>query len=156
MHPKQFALIGGALMLILGVVAFVPAFNTAPADAGLPLLNLETSYGLFLNAIPMNVINKIVLIAFGITGIWAANRPLTNLPASINWSRWVFAVMGVGTILGLFYQTNTVGGYWPLFGGDVALHAVGAIFGAYFGFVLPARAAKELSQRFPDSQRRAS
>jgi hypothetical protein len=156
MHPKQFALIGGALMLIVGVVAFVPAFNTAPADAGLPLLNLETSYGLFLNAIPMNVINKLVLIAFGITGIWASYRPLTNLPTSINWSRWVFAVMGVGTILGMFYQTNTVGGYWPLFGGDVALHALGTVLGAYFGFVLPARAAKEISQRFPDSQRRAS
>jgi hypothetical protein len=96
------------------------------------------------------------LIAFGSTGIWAASRAFTNLPTSIQWSRWVFSVMGVGTILGLFYQTNTLGGYLPLFSGNIALHAVGALFGAYFGFVLPARAAKEISQRFPDSQRRAS
>ncbi|MGZ3652708.1 MAG: DUF4383 domain-containing protein [Bdellovibrionota bacterium] len=155
MHPKQFALIGGIVMLVFGAVAFIPALSTSPADAGLPLLNLETSYGLFLDIFPMNVMNKLALVIFGLAGIWSANRATTNLPASINFSRWVFAVMGVAAILGLFTQTDTLGSYWPLFGAEVPLHAVFAALGAYFGFVLPARASKEISDRFPDEKRRA-
>lgn len=50
--------------------------------------------------------------------------------------------MGVLTILGLFPQTNTLGGYWPIFGADVLLHAVLAIAGAYFGYMLTSKAFK--------------
>jgi len=156
MHPKQFALIGGVIMLVFGAVAFIPALSTSPADAGLPLLNLETSYGLFLDIFPMNVLNKLALVVFGLAGISSANRLTTNLPASINFSRWVFAVMGIAAVLGLFTQTDTLAGYWPLYGAEVAMHAVFAALGAYFGFVLPARAAKEITSRFPDKERRAS
>jgi hypothetical protein len=156
MHPRQFALISGIFMLLFGVAALLPSLSTAPADAGLPILNLETSYGHFLGFFPMNIINKLVLIAFGVAGIYCANLPNTSLPASIKFSRWVFAVMGVAAILGLLPATNTLNGYWPLFGGEVVMHAVLALLGGYFGFVLSSRAMEENHRRFPEDQRRAS
>ena len=150
MHPKQFALIGGILMLLFGIAAFVPSFSTTPADAGLPLLNLETSYGLFLGFFPMNVINKLALIVFGLSGIYSANKVTTNLPASINFSRSVFWIMGAAAILGMIPATNTLFGYWPLFGGEVLAHGFFALCGAYFGFVLTQRAESEIERKFPE------
>lgn len=156
MHPRQFALVGGIVMLLFGVFSLFAGLSTPPAEAGLPILNLENSYGLFLNTFPMNIINKISLIAFGLAGIYCANRPLTSLPASINFSRWVFVVMGVGAVLGLIPSTNTFFGYWPLFGAEVAAHAVFALLGGYFGFILSSRAHEENARRFPADERKAS
>ena len=142
MHPKTYALVGGALMVLMAALSFLPALNQLPAEAGLPPLYVETSYGLFLNFFPMNIVNKVALLVFGIWGIAAASASTTALPRSINWSRWVFAVMGVGALLGIIPATNTVYGYWPLFGGEVWAHGIFAVLGAYFGFALPARAHK--------------
>jgi hypothetical protein len=162
MHPKQFALIGGIAMLLFGVAAFAPSLSTSPADAGLPILNLETSYGLFLGFFPMNILNKLALIVFGIGGIYAASLPAThNLPASINFSRGVFWIMGTAALLGIIPFTNTLFGYWPLFQGEVVAHATFALFGGYYGFVLSGRAIEENERRFgehrksADEQRRA-
>jgi hypothetical protein len=140
MHPKRFALIGGILMLALGVLALIPSLNQA--NANLPLLNVETSYGLFLGFFAMNIFNKVALIVFGIAGIAAANAPTTNLPKSILWSRVVFFVMGIAAVLGAIPQTNTLYGYWPLFGNTVLEHGLFALVGAYFGFVLPIEARR--------------
>lgn len=137
MHPKRFAFVAGVIMLLMGVIALVPSM--VGSTAGLPPLNVETSYGLFLGYFPMNIFNKVALITFGVLGIWVSSERFTNLPASIYYSRWVFMVMGVLTILGAIPQTNTLMGYWPLFGKDVAEHAVFAILGAYFGYALSAR-----------------
>lgn len=155
MHPRRFALIGGIVMLAMGVLSLVPAFNTPPAQAGLPLLNLEASYGLFLDIFPMNIVNKVVLILFGISGILASQGTETSLPASISFSRWVFVVMGIGAVLGIVPQTNTFFGYWPLFGSEVWAHGIFAVLGAYFGYVLPSRARKhnEWLTRRDDSKR---
>ncbi len=142
MHPRRFALIGGIIMLAMGVLSFVPAFNTPPAEAGLPLLNLETSYGLFLDLFPMNIVNKVVLVLFGISGILAAQGTETSLPASISWSRWVFVAMGLGAVLGIVPATSTLFGYWPLFGSEIVVHGIFAALGAYFGFLLPSKARK--------------
>lgn len=143
MNPRMFALVGGILMVAVGVLAMIPALNVAPLDAGLPPLYVETSYGLFLNYLPMNIFNKAALIVFGVAGIMASRLPTTALPASISYARWVMGVMGALAVLGLIPQTNTLFGYWPLFGADIALHAVVAVVGAYYGFALPAKAHKE-------------
>lgn len=156
MHPRQFAFVGGIFMILFGVVALIQGLSTSPADSGLPILNLESSYGLFLDFFPMNILNKLVLIAFGVAGIYCSNLPNTSLPASIRFSRWVFAVMGIATILGLIPATNTLGGYLPLFGGDIVLNAVLCLVGGYFGFVLSTRAMEENMRRFPEERRKAS
>ena len=135
MDPRKFALYGGIVMLVMGVLSLV-----APGSAeGLPTLNLETSYGHFLGLFPMNIINKVALIVFGTAGIAAANAKFTALPMSIYYSRTVAIVMGVLAVLGLSEGTNTLGGYTPLFGGEVFSHAALAAIGAYFGWALTSK-----------------
>ncbi|MGE3261669.1 MAG: DUF4383 domain-containing protein [Bacteriovoracia bacterium] len=152
MQPRNYALFGGILMLVMGAVSLIPALYDYPA-AMLPALNLETSYGLFLNLFPMNIINKVVLILFGVAGIIASQRPTTALPASVKWSRTVFVVMGIGAILGLFPQTDTVYGYWPLFGAEVWAHGIFALLGAYFGFALTHKASAEIAPLVSEGKR---
>ncbi|MES2962694.1 MAG: DUF4383 domain-containing protein [Bdellovibrionota bacterium] len=138
MHPRRFALIAGVFMLAMGVLAFIPALSR---DAGmiLPTLKVTNSYGAFLGFFPMNIVNKIALIGFGLAGLYAATRTGTSLPASIRWSRIVFMAMGVLAILGMIPATNTLFGYWPLFGGEIVAHGVFAVLGAYFGYTLSAK-----------------
>lgn len=137
MYPKKFALIGGILMLAMGLFSLIPAF--VGSAASLPMLNVETSYGLFLGLFPMNIFNKIALIVFGIAGVGAANAKFTSLPLSIHFSRAVFWVMGALAILGLIPATNTLNGYWPLFDGEVLAHGIFALVGAYYGYALTAK-----------------
>lgn len=134
MNPRRFALIGGIIMLAIGICSFFPSLKGS--SLGLPVLKVDTSYGLFLNYFPMNIFNKITLIILGCIGIAAANDQLLGLPRSIKFSRWVFAIMGVAAILGLISKTNTLFGYWPLFGNEIGFHAVFAVFGAYYGYML--------------------
>jgi hypothetical protein len=134
--PRKFARVGGIIMLALGVLALIPGLYRAPID--LPALRLDASYGSFLGFIPMNIINKLVLIAFGIAGITCANSRDTSLPSSINWSRVVCVTMGVLAVLGIFRGTNTLGGYYPLFGANIAIYALASIVAGYFGWSVPA------------------
>lgn len=141
MIPQRFALIGGITMLAIGAIALVPGFSTYPPE--LPLLNLMASYGLFLGLVPMNILTKLAFMAFGIWGILASQARNTSLPASVNFSRWVMLAFGALAILGIAPQTNTLNGYWPLFGAHIGVSAILAVFGAYFGFALPRKAAIE-------------
>ncbi|RYZ99415.1 MAG: DUF4383 domain-containing protein [Proteobacteria bacterium] len=140
MHPKRFALVGGAIMVVMGLLAFLPGLNTNPVEAGLPPLSLDTSYGLFLGLFPMNVLNKVALLAFGAWGIIASQNKTRSLPASTNWASWVFLSMGVLAILGAIPQTNTLYGNWPLFGNEVWSHTVFSLLGGYFGLMLRRKA----------------
>lgn len=134
MHPRNFALWGGLVMLVLGVLALIPALSSYPVS--LPPLALEASYGLFLGLFAMNILNKLALTILGAAGLMAAYAKNTSLPASISYSRWVFVITGALAILGLFPATNTLGGFWPLFGHEVWFHALISLLGAYFGFAL--------------------
>jgi hypothetical protein len=138
----MYALIAGIVMLAAGILAFIPALNVVPT-AGMPALQLDTGYGLFLGFIPMNIVNKIVLIVFGLFGIGASMAPATALPKSILWSRVVFFAMGLLAILGLFPQTDTLFGYWPLYSWNIAATAVFSILGAYFGYALSSRVPEQ-------------
>lgn len=137
MHPRMYALIGGIVMLAIGVISLIPSM--VGTQATLPALTLDTSYGLFLNLFPMNIVNKVALILFGAAGIFCSRAEGRSLPFSIMWSRAVFVVMGLAAIAGLFEATDTVYGYWPLFGNEVWAHGVFALLGAYFGFTLTAK-----------------
>lgn len=147
MRPTKFAFWGGIVMLAMGVLAFLPALSLLPSEAGLPALQVEASYGAFLGNFPMNVFNKTALILFGLAGIAVSYSPARSLPLSIKWSQAVFVVMGVLAVLGLIPSTNTLFGYWPLFGGEVLAHGIFAALGAYFGYTLPAKAKQALNER---------
>lgn len=138
MHPRRFAMVGGAIMLLIGIAAFIPAFSTYSTDLLRPL-ELNTSHGLFLGFLPMNIINKLALVVFGIAGIWASSGDTVSLPRSISWARAVAIVMGLGAVLGLIPATSTFFGYWPLYGYEVVVHAAFALLGGYFGYALTSK-----------------
>ncbi len=149
MHPRRFALIAGIVMLATGLLALV-----VPGPvAGLPVLHLEQSYGFFLNLFPMNIVSKVASILIGAAGIAAASMKTTSLPNSIRWSKVVFFVMGALAILGLFPETNTLGGYWPLFGASFWSSAAFSVLGAWFGYYMSSKVHKptkaELDYRTP-------
>jgi hypothetical protein len=124
-------------MFLFGAIALVPSLVGPMVD--LPPLNVETSYGLFLGYFPMNIFNKVALIILGLAGMIVSRERFTSLPASINYSRWLFIITAVLAILGAIPETNTLLGYWPLFGKEIGLHAIIAVLGAYFGYGLTAR-----------------
>jgi Domain of unknown function (DUF4383) len=145
MDPRKFALFGGIVMLVMGGVSLIPSL--VGPQVGVPLLNLDVSYGLFMGYFPMNIVNKLALIAFGLAGIIVSSLKFTALPRSILYSRIVFFVMGAAAVLGSIPQTSTFYGYWPLFGGEVLAHAVFAVLGAYFGFALSYKVHKEIKTK---------
>ncbi len=156
MNVKRFALMGGTLMLVLGLLALFPGFSRDPARAGLPALVLDMSYGQFVGLIPMNILNKLALILFGMLGILSATSVTGSLPNSIRFSRLVFFAMAPLAILGVIPATQTLRGYWPLFGGDVALHAIFAALGAYFGFTTTGRVTSKQEEEIESGMRRAA
>ncbi len=144
MSPKKFARYGGLLMLVVGLLSLIPAM-VGPTE-GLPLLSLNTSYGAFLNLFPMNIVNKVLLILFGLGGLWAAADSAHSLPRSIVFSRIVFVAMGVAAILGTIPELSTFFGYWPLFGYEAVVHGVFAILGLYYGFALNHKVQAEIKK----------
>ncbi|OYZ18612.1 MAG: hypothetical protein B7Y39_13240 [Bdellovibrio sp. 28-41-41] len=132
MNARNFAFWGGVVMLAMGILSLIPGL-VGTKDT-LPPLFVETSYGLFMNLFPMNIFNKVALILFGAAGIWTARSSSQSLERSAVFSQVVFYVMGGLAILGLFPATNTLFGYWPLFGGEVFGHALFAVIGAYCAF----------------------
>lgn len=147
MKPVKFAFWGGALMLAMGFFSLIPALSLTPGEAFLPPLLVETSYGAFLEAFPMNIFNKLALLVFGLAGVAVSYSPARALPLSIKWSQAVFVTMGLLAVLGLIPRTQTLFGYWPLFGGEVWAHGAFAALGAYFGYALPIKAKKAVAER---------
>lgn len=84
----------------------------------------------------MNIFNKAALLIFGIAGVWAYFTPENNLYYTSLYAKVVFWVMGALALLGLFPQTNTLFGYWPLFGFEIIAHGAFAIAGAYYGYIV--------------------
>lgn len=136
MSSKKFALAGGSVMLLWGLFALIPTLSVY--NQSLPELKLSASYGYFLGIFPMNILNKVALIFFGAAGIACSNASWTGervLSPSVIWSRVVLYAMAFLAILGMFVQTNTFGGYWPLFGSEIWFHSLWAVLGGYFGYV---------------------
>jgi hypothetical protein len=141
--PRKYARVGGTLMIIVGALALIPGLYRG--DAGLPPLNLEASYGLFLGFIAMNILNKLAVIGLGIAGVTAANTRSVrdvSLPASIRYAQVVTVITAVLAVLGMIPRTSTLFGYWPLFGANIAIYGLVALVSAYYGFVVPARMRK--------------
>lgn len=138
MHPTRFAFISGLILFAIGVLSFVPSLS--PGTDSLPVLYIEDSYGMFLGLFAMNIFSKVALIFFGLLGMVASSDVTsTALPKSIFYSRLLFFAMGTLAILGAIPQTNTLYGYWPLFGNVVWFNALTAVLGGYFGYALSIR-----------------
>jgi hypothetical protein len=132
-RPQNFALYGGMVMLVIGMLSLMPALSVAPYQ-GLPYIRIDYAYGIFLSFFPMNILNKITLMVFGVAGILVSKEAIGSFAASVKYSRAILFVMGIFVVLGIFPSTYTLFGFSPLFGGDVFIHSIFAILGGYFGY----------------------
>lgn len=133
MNTRTFAMIFGVVFLIIGAGGFIPGLNMMDhsghaADAE---VTLRSFFGYELGMFPVNVLHNIVHLLFGVWGILASK--------SYSGSRVYFRTIAIAyallTVLGLIPGLRTTFGLIPLYGGDVALHAVLALAGAYFGWM---------------------
>jgi hypothetical protein len=136
MHPKKFAGFGGAILLLVGLFAFVPGLSTYEFEK-LPPLRIEASYGYFLNLLAMNVVNKLALMGLGIAGILSARAVYGSIVKSINYSRAICFLTGILAIMGLFPSTNSFFGLAPLWGNQVWFYTIVAVCGGYCGYIWP-------------------
>ena len=129
MNARTFALILGIGFLVAGVAGFFPA--PVPPDA--PPLDMDHGYGLALGILPVNTLHNIVHLLFGVLGLAAFG----GLFSARGYSQLVAVAYLLLVVLGLFPATYTTFGLIPIYGADVALHAVIGLAAAYFGFLAP-------------------
>jgi hypothetical protein len=136
MDARAFALLLGMGFGLVGIAGFVPGMNhSVPLSA--PPLVVSQGYGLVLGLFPVNVLHNLVHLLFGVLGVVAYLGAL----ASVTYARVVAVAYALLAVMGLVPGLNTTFGLVPIYGADVALHAVIAAAAAYFGFAarMPAR-----------------
>ena len=124
---QKFAKYVGGFMLLTAVAALlVPG----PVEGLLPL-NLEVSHGMFMNMLPMNIVNKLALLTFGVAGILTSQK----LSSSVAWTWATFIAMTPLTIMGIFPATNTLFGYADLYFTQIPTYGLFGILGLVFALM---------------------
>jgi hypothetical protein len=126
-------MIFGIVFLIIGAGGFVPGLTDMghsghAADAD---VTLKSFFGYELGMFPVNVLHSIVHLLFGVWGLLASR----SFGGARSYFKSVAIIYAVLTVMGLVPALYTTFGLIPLYGMDVALHAVLALVGAYFGFM---------------------
>jgi len=130
MNARGYALLTGIVLGMFGVASLVPGLaHPVPADA--PPLMVSDLYGYVLGVFPVNVVETVLYLTFGTLGVaaWHGIVP----PGS--YARLTAVAFTMLTVMGLAYPANIAFGLAPLYGADVALHAVIAASAAAYGFV---------------------
>src|SRR5438067_12723175 len=99
---RTFALILGVIFVLVGVLGFIPALVTHPAD--MHGVTVHANHGYLLGLFPVNVLHNVVHILFGIWGIAAY---ATGLGASRFYARCVTVIYALMAIMGLFPHLDT-------------------------------------------------
>jgi len=129
MVSRYFALVLGIVFLLVGVMGFVPAFVTAPAD--MHGVTVHANHGYLLGIFPVNLLHNLVHVLFGIWGIAAYGM---GFDASKVYARSVAVIYALFAIMGLIPHLDTVFGLIPIHGNDIWLHALIAVAAGYFGW----------------------
>lgn len=131
MGTRTFALVAGAVYILVGLLGFIPGVNqTPPADHG-HTLAVDVGYGYLLGIFPINILHNVVHLAVGALGVasygsWSTAR---------GFARGLAVFYAVLAVMGLIPALDTTFGLIPIFGSDVWLHALTSLVAAYFGFV---------------------
>lgn len=130
MSVRTFALIYGAVFIVVGIAGFIPGL-LGPHDAVEHPLAVEEGAGDLFGLFPVNMLHNLVHLAFGVWGLAVAR----NAHAAILYARSVAVIYAVLAIMGLIPGLDTAFGLVPLHGNDIWLHALLAAGAAYFGFI---------------------
>jgi hypothetical protein len=129
MNAPAIARVLGLLFLVVGAAGFVPWISPAmPPDA--PVIALDSLYRNTANVLPTNEALDIIYALLGIWGFLSGLR-FTNAVRYCRSLMWIALVL---VVLGSIPITNTIFGFAPIYGYDVALHAVALLLCAYGGY----------------------
>lgn len=132
MQTRLFSLGLGIVYVVIGIVAFIPAFYSNP-PASAPHLDITASYGYFLGNFPVNAVLNAGHMAIGLAGIAASAR----LTSARYYCMGMFLACGLLAFWGFIPTLDTLSGAAPILGDDTWWHAGTAIAAGYFGFVVP-------------------
>lgn len=127
---RTLALLFGIANLAACIGGFLP-FTTRPIPPGSPELTMTAFYALFLGLYPINMLHNLIHLGLGIGGV-AVYR---STEAARRYWVIVGVLLTILTVLGLIPATSTLGGFVPLYGHDVWLHAAEAVLAFYLGLV---------------------
>ena len=131
MDARAFALLLGMGFGLVGLAGFVPGMtHSVPVTA--PPLVVSQGYGLVLGLFPVNVLHNLVHLLFGVLGVTA----YLGMFEPVTYARVVAVAYALLAVMGLIPGLDTTFGLVPIFGADVALHAVIAAAAAYYGFAV--------------------
>ena len=125
MNARMFALVFGIVYLLVGLLGFAATGTSMAAGPDAPRL-----MGLF----PLNMLHNIVHILIGLWGL-ASYRSAAGAIAYARGLAILYALLAIMGLLPAPFQTTF--GLVPIYGADVALHALTAIIAAYFGWAAP-------------------
>jgi hypothetical protein len=134
----------GVLFLLGGVAGFIPWLApNAPFDA--PYVTLDQFYRLIGGLFAVNLAHDIVHVFFGLWGLLAGY----GFKTSRFYCRAVFWIYLLLIVLGAIPITSTLFGVAPIYGWDIALHAIMVLLAAYGGYGAASRepAAEEVLGR---------
>ena len=117
---STFARVFGVILVLVGVLGFVPA---------------AVSDGMLLGFFPVNTVHNIVHILLGLWGLMAG----ATATSAIGYFKALTVIYALLAVLGLIPATQDLFGLAPIHGNDVWLHGGLALAAAYFGFGPPAK-----------------
>jgi len=129
MATRYFALIFGIVYALIGILGFIPGFTTPLTEHN---LMVDDNAGLLFGLFPVNLLHNLVHLLVGLLGIVA----FRTFGAARNYGRFLAIAFGLLTILGLVPGLETLFGLVPLYGNDVWLHALTALAGIVFGWLV--------------------
>jgi len=140
MYTRYFARFVGIVLILLGLLGFVPGV-TQPASVEAPDLTVHLGYGLLFGVFPANILLDLVRLLAGIDGVFAA-RGFLRARA---YSRRLAALLGVLAVCGFIPGLTTFFGLMPLYDWNIVLHAALGLVAAYYGFVRGGQSIADLS-----------
>ena len=129
MNAPLIARVLGLLFIAAAVAGLLPWIApVAPFDA--VVVTLDMQYRMLFGLFPLNLGHDLVHLIFGIWGL-VASRRFDGAVIYLRVLAWVYLVL---VILGAIPITNTLFGIVPIYGWDVALHALIVLIAAYGGY----------------------
>jgi hypothetical protein len=129
MNAPLIARVLGLLFIAAAVAGLLPWIAPlAPFDA--PVVTLDMQYRMLFGLFPLNITHDLVHLLFGVWGIFASLR----FGAAVIYLRsvaWIYLIL---VILGAIPITNSLFGIVPIYGWDIALHALLVLVAAYGGY----------------------
>ncbi len=133
MGIRRFTLFIGFFYVALGICGFIPPLNWTPwSTVVVHNTNSPWTVHLLFGCLPVTVAANVLHLLIGLGGLLAGAK----LPTAQKYCQGLAVFTGMLAVAGcLPYGLNTLWGYLPLSGGEMAIHLITCPTAFYFGWV---------------------